>query len=62
MPLVKGFTGKSIGKNIAMEKKAGKPKKQAVAIALSTAREAAKKDKSKRAAAALRKLKKPEKK
>jgi hypothetical protein len=37
MPLTKGYSSKSIGKNIKMEKKAGKPMKQAVAIALSTA-------------------------
>jgi len=43
MPRVKGFSQKSISKNIATEMKAGKPKNQAVAIALSTAREAAKK-------------------
>ncbi len=41
MPLVKGYSQKSISKNIATEMKAGYPRKQAVAIALSTAREAA---------------------
>jgi len=27
MPLIKGYSSKSIGKNIKMEKKAGKPSK-----------------------------------
>ena len=39
MPLTNGYSSKSIGKNIKMEKKSGKPMKQAVAIALSTAHE-----------------------
>lgn len=43
MPLVKGYSKKSIGKNIGKEMKAGKPQKQAIAIALNTARAAAKK-------------------
>jgi len=35
MPMTKGYSKKSIGKNIAMEMKAGKPQKQAVAMAYS---------------------------
>jgi hypothetical protein len=42
MPLDKSGTEKSVGKNIKTEMKAGKPKKQAVAIALSVERENAK--------------------
>ena len=41
MPLTKGYSSKSIGKNIKMEEKAGRPKKQAIAIALNVARDAA---------------------
>lgn len=40
MSLDKSGTKKSIGKNIKTEEAAGKPKKQAVAIALNTARKA----------------------
>jgi hypothetical protein len=40
MPLKHGYSRKSIGHNIKAEKKAGKPHKQAVAIALSVARRA----------------------
>jgi len=47
MPLIKGYSKKSIGKNIKTEIKAGKPRKQAIAIALSTARMAKKKKKKK---------------
>ena len=41
MPLDKSGSAKSVGKNIKAEIKAGKPKKQAVAIALSVERETA---------------------
>ena len=47
MPLIKGYSAKSIFKNIRTELKAGKPRKQAIAIALSTARKVKKKRKKK---------------
>ena len=45
MPLVKSPSKKVVGTNIKTEMKAGKPQKQAVAIALSVQREAKKKAK-----------------
>lgn len=47
MPLKKGYSKAAMSQNIKTEMKAGKPQKQAVAIAYSQARQAAKKsDKS----------------
>ena len=43
MPLKKGYSRKTIGANIKKMMAEGKPKKQAVAAALTTARTAAKK-------------------
>lgn len=45
MPLIKSASKSAVSKNIKTEMKAGKPQKQAVAIALSTQREAKKKGK-----------------
>lgn len=42
MPLIKGYSQPSISKNIGTEMRTGMDKKQAVAIALSQARDAAK--------------------
>lgn len=43
MPLVQGYSKKSVSKNISKEMKTGRPQKQAIAIALNTAGTAAKK-------------------
>ncbi len=57
MPLKTGFSQATISENIRREIKAGRDPKQAVAIAFSKAREAARKIKDpKRRAAILRKL------
>lgn len=45
MPLKKSASKKAVSQNIKTEIEAGKPQKQAVAIALSTQREAKKKGK-----------------
>jgi hypothetical protein len=42
MPLVKSGSAKSVGKNIKTEMEAGKPRKQALAIALNVERDNAK--------------------
>ena len=47
MPLIKSKLQKNVGKNIEKEIQAGKPQKQAVAIALNVKREAEKKAKKK---------------
>jgi hypothetical protein len=48
MPLIKSKSKKAIGKNIEIEEAAGKPRKQAIAIALNTARKAGAKIPSKK--------------
>jgi hypothetical protein len=42
MPLIKSASPKAVGRNIKTEMAAGKPQKQAVAIALNTQRQAKK--------------------
>lgn len=48
MPLVPGKSKKSISENIAIERKHGKPEKQAIAIAMSEAGMSKKKKKDKK--------------
>ena len=48
MPLVKGKSKKAVSSNIRTEMNAGKPQKQAIAIALSVAGKSRKSKKSKR--------------
>lgn len=43
MPLVKSKSRKAVGENIKREESAGRPRKQAIAIALNVQREAGKK-------------------
>lgn len=48
MPLKKGYSKKSISSNIKTEMQAGKPQKQAIAIALDVAKRAKAKKKGKK--------------
>lgn len=43
MPLKKGYSEKTISENIATERRAGKPRNQAIAIAYDVARKAKRK-------------------
>lgn len=45
MPLIKGYSNRSVSENIRREMKAGKSQKQATAIALDVARKAKKRAK-----------------
>lgn len=47
MPLKKGFSPKTVSKNIKTEIEHGKPQKQAVAVALNVAKKAKEKSKKK---------------
>lgn len=48
MPLKKGYSAKTVSRNVKAEMKSGKPQKQAVAIALDVARRAKAKAKAKK--------------
>lgn len=48
MPLIKSPSKKAVGENIKREEEAGKPRKQAIAIALSVEREARRRKRGKR--------------